>query len=75
MAKVIIYPIDPEMNALHRLAQQQFRPIKSQTVLIIRNEPRQPRTVAKRPVGNATVLLVNSVQRIFNAAPPRESDF
>ncbi len=75
MAKVIIHPLDPEMNTLHRLAQQQFRPIKSQTVLLIRNEPGQAETVAKRPVGNATVLLVNSVQRIFNPATPRESDF
>ncbi len=38
MARVVIYLLEPEMNALHQLAQQEYRPVKSQAALIIRNE-------------------------------------
>ena len=38
MARVVIYLLEPEMNALNQLAQQEYRPEKSQAVLIIRNE-------------------------------------
>ena len=38
MAKVIIHLLDPEMNALHRLAQREYRPVQSQAAFIIRNE-------------------------------------
>ena len=38
MARVVIYLLDPEMNALNQLAQQEYRPVKAQAALIIRNE-------------------------------------
>lgn len=38
MARVVIYLLEPEINALHQLAQQEYRPVKSQAALIIRNE-------------------------------------
>jgi len=38
MARVVIYLLEPEMNALNQLAQQEYRPVKSQAALIIRNE-------------------------------------
>lgn len=38
MARVVIYFLEPEMNALNQLAQQEYRPVKSQAALIIRNE-------------------------------------
>ena len=38
MARVVIYILEPEMNALHQLAQQEYRLVKSQAALIIRNE-------------------------------------
>jgi len=33
MAKVILHLLDPEMNALHRLAQQEYRSVKSQAAI------------------------------------------
>jgi len=38
MARVVIYLLEPEINALNQLAQQEYRPVKSQAALIIRNE-------------------------------------
>ena len=38
MARVVIYLLEPEINALHQLSQQEYRPVKSQAALIIRNE-------------------------------------
>lgn len=38
MARVVIYLLEPEMNALQRLAQQEYRAVKAQAALIIRNE-------------------------------------
>ena len=38
MARVVIYLLETEMNALNQLAQQEYRPVKSQAALIIRNE-------------------------------------
>ena len=40
MARVVIYLLEPEINALHQLAQEEYRPLKSQSDLIIRNELR-----------------------------------
>lgn len=38
MAKVIIYLRDNELSALHALAQQEYRVLKAQAALIIRQE-------------------------------------
>jgi hypothetical protein len=38
MARVVVYLLEPEMSALHQLAQQEYRPVKAQAALIIRNE-------------------------------------
>ncbi|MFZ5904470.1 MAG: hypothetical protein ACOYZ8_13070 [Chloroflexota bacterium] len=38
MARIVVYLQDPEMAALHQLAQQEYRPPKAQAALIIRNE-------------------------------------
>jgi diadenosine tetraphosphate (Ap4A) HIT family hydrolase len=38
MPKVIIYLQDKELNALHKLAQKEYRQPKAQAALIIRNE-------------------------------------
>ena len=38
MARVVIYLRDQEVNALHRLAQQEYRAPKAQAALIIRKE-------------------------------------
>lgn len=38
MAKVVIYLLEPEMSALQRVAQQEYRSVKAQAALIVRNE-------------------------------------
>ena len=38
MARVVVYLLEPEMSALHQLAAQEYRPVKAQAALIIRNE-------------------------------------
>jgi hypothetical protein len=38
MARIVIYLPDPEMNALHQLAQQEYRAPKVEAAWIIRNE-------------------------------------
>ena len=38
MARVVVYLLDPEMSALNQLAEQEYRPVRAQAALIIRNE-------------------------------------
>ncbi|HMM97492.1 MAG TPA: hypothetical protein PKC99_00660 [Anaerolineales bacterium] len=38
MARIVIYLPDPEMTALHQLAQQEYRAPKVEAAWIIRNE-------------------------------------
>ena len=49
MARVIIHLLEPEMNALHQLARQEYRPAKSQAALIIRNELRRLGLLNEQP--------------------------
>ena len=53
MAKVIIHLLDPEMSALHRLAQREYRPVRSQAALIIRNELKRLGIVTDLQAANA----------------------
>lgn len=54
MARVVIYLLDPEMNALQRLAQQEYRAVKAQAALIIRNELKRLGMIVDQPAGNVT---------------------
>ena len=56
MARVVIYLLEPEMSALHQLAQQEYRPVKAQAALIIRNELKRLGMVREQPVGNQTEI-------------------
>lgn len=38
MARVVLYLLDQELQALQQLAEQEYRPMKAQAALIIRNE-------------------------------------
>lgn len=49
MARVVIYLLEPEMNALHQLAQQEYRHVKAQAALIIRNELKRLGMVMNQP--------------------------
>ena len=49
MARVIIHLLEPEMNALHQLARQEYRPVKSQAALMIRNELRRLGLLNEQP--------------------------
>jgi hypothetical protein len=49
MARVVIYLLEPEMNALNQLAQQEYRPVKAQAALIIRNELKRLGMVGSQP--------------------------
>jgi hypothetical protein len=49
MARVVIYLLDPEMNALNQLAQQEYRPVKAQAALIIRNELKRLGMIGEQP--------------------------
>ena len=51
MARVVIYLLEPEMNALNQLAQQEYRPVKSQAALIIRNELKRLGLIEEQPAG------------------------
>lgn len=51
MARVVIYLLEPEMNALNQLAQQEYRPVKSQAALIIRNELKRLGIIEEQPTG------------------------
>ena len=53
MAKVIIHLLDPEMNALHRLAQREYRPVRSQAAFIIRTELKRLGMVTDLQAANA----------------------
>ncbi|MFZ5885903.1 MAG: hypothetical protein ACOYYF_00400 [Chloroflexota bacterium] len=53
MARVVIYLLEPEMNALQRLAQQEYRAVKAQAALIIRNELKRLGMIMDQPAGNA----------------------
>lgn len=52
MARVVIYLLEPEMNALQRLAQQEYRAVKAQAALIIRNELKRLGMIVDPPAGN-----------------------
>ena len=41
MAKAFIILFEPELDTLHQLSQQENQPVKSQTTLTIRNEPKR----------------------------------
>ena len=56
MARVVIYLLEPEMSALHQLAQQEYRPVKAQAALIIRNELKRLGMVREQPVSNQTEI-------------------
>lgn len=56
MARVVIYLLEPEMNALQRLAQQEYRAVKAQAALIIRNELKRLGMIVDQPAGNVPDL-------------------
>jgi len=56
MARVVIYLLEPEMNALNQLAQQEYRPVKAQAALIIRNELKRLGMVGEQPANNEKEL-------------------
>jgi hypothetical protein len=60
MARVVIYLPEPEMNALNQLAQQEFRPVKAQAALIIRNELKRLGMVVEQPANNDMALNKSS---------------
>ena len=60
MARVVIYLLEPEMNALNQLAQQVYRPAKAQAALIIRNELRRLGLVGEQPADNERDLEKSS---------------
>ena len=53
MSKVIVHLLDSEMSALHRLAQREYRPVRSQAALIIRNELKRLGMVTDLQAANA----------------------
>jgi hypothetical protein len=57
MARIVVYLPDPEMNALHQLAQQEYRAPKVEAAWIIRNELQRRGLVAGMGTGekNKTV--------------------
>jgi len=52
MARIVIYLLEPEMNALNHLAQQEYRPVKAQAALIIRNELKRLGMVGEQSADN-----------------------
>ncbi len=52
MARVVVYLLEPEMTALQRLAQQEYRAVKAQAALIIRNELKRLGMIVDQPAGN-----------------------
>lgn len=60
MARVVIYLLEPEMNALNQLAQQEYRPVKAQAALIIRNELKRLGMVGDQPANNEKELNKSS---------------
>jgi hypothetical protein len=51
MARIVIYLPDPEMTALHQLAQQEYRAPKVEAAWIIRNELQRRGLVAGTGTG------------------------
>jgi hypothetical protein len=60
MARIVIYLLEPEMNALNQLAQQEYRPVKAQAALIIRNELKRLGIVDEQPADNEKELNKSS---------------
>lgn len=56
MARVITYLLEPEMNALYQLAQQDYGSVKARAALIIRNEPKRLGMVEEQTAGNEREL-------------------
>lgn len=54
MARVVIYLLELELNALNQLARQEYRPVKSQAALIIRNELKRLGLIEEQPAGGET---------------------
>lgn len=50
MARVVIYLLEPELNALNQLARQEYRPVKS----LIRNELKRLGLIEEQPAGRET---------------------
>jgi len=68
MAKVIIHLLDPEMSALHRLAQQELRPVRSQAALIIRNELKRLGMIMEQPSAGAVEFNKSPEAKVGGAA-------
>jgi hypothetical protein len=68
MARVVIYLPAPEMNALNQLAQQEYRPVKAQAALIIRNELKRLGLVGEQPVNSDVELNKSSESNSGGAA-------
>lgn len=49
MAGAVIHLHESDMNALHRVARQEHRPVKSPAACVIRNEPKRPGLVNEPP--------------------------
>jgi hypothetical protein len=60
MARIVIYLLEPEMNALNQLAQQEYRPVKAQAALIIRNELKRLGMVGEQPADKEKELNISS---------------
>jgi hypothetical protein len=60
MARVVIYLPEPEINALNQLAQQEYRPVKAQAALIIRNELKRLGMIGEQPANNKKELNKSS---------------
>jgi hypothetical protein len=68
MARVVIYLLEPEMNALNQLAHQEYRPVKAQAALIIRNELKRLGMMAEQPSNNDMELNKSSESESGGAA-------
>ena len=68
MAKVIIHLLDPEISALHRLAQQELRPVRSQAALIIRNELKRLGMILDQPAAGVGELTKSPEAKAGGAA-------
>jgi len=55
MARVVIYLLEPELNALNQLTRQEYRPVKSQAALIIRNELKRLGLIEEQLAGRETL--------------------
>lgn len=71
MAKVIIYLRDTELDALNRLAQQEYRVAKAQAALIIRRELERLGMISAETTGN-TRKLAQATPRLIPSIPVDE---